>query len=71
MQTPIKENFAAPDFSGAAWSSVAVRLAAARPDQRVAFAVFVVEEIGVDRRREARIVELDRKIVAAFGGSGR
>src|SRR5271166_6927121 len=56
----------------ARWSgSVAVGPAAAGPDEGVAFAVLVVEEVGVDRRVEARIVQLDREIIAAFGGALR
>ena len=50
---------------------VAVGLAVAGPDEGVAFAIFVIEQVGVDRRVEARIVQLDRDIVAAFGGALR
>src|SRR5260221_14788659 len=50
---------------------VAARLAAARPDEGEGLAVLVVEEIGVDRRVEAGIVELDREIVAALVGALR
>src|ERR1700676_2364286 len=50
---------------------VAVRLAAAGPDEGVAFAVLVVEEVGVDRGVEARVVQLDREIVAALVGALR
>jgi hypothetical protein len=46
--------------------SVAVGLAAARPDEGEALAVLVVEEVGVDRRVEAGIVQLDREVVAAL-----
>jgi len=49
--------------------SVAVGLAAARPDEGEALAVLVVEEIGVDRGVEARIVQLDREVVAVLGGT--
>ena len=49
--------------------SVGVGLAAAGPDQRVALAVLVVEEVRVDRSVEARIVQLDREVVAAFAGA--
>src|SRR5258708_17002214 len=48
--------------------SIAVRLAAAGPDQRVGLGVFVVEEVGVDRSVEAWVVQLDREIIAAFAG---
>src|SRR5262245_55494320 len=52
------------------WSgSVAVLLAAPRPDERESLSV--LDEVGVDRRREARIVELDRKVVAALVGALR
>src|ERR1700704_7063694 len=51
--------------------SVAVGLAAAGPDEGVALGVFVVEEVGVDRSVEARIVQFDREIIAAFGGALR
>src|SRR6266478_8517435 len=46
--------------------SVAVGPAAARPDQAEGLAAFVIEEVGVDRRGEARIVELDREVIAAL-----
>src|SRR6202453_2487649 len=46
--------------------SVAVGLAAARPDQGRGLAILVVEEAGVDRSVEARIVKLDREVVAAL-----
>src|SRR6516164_8570005 len=48
---------------------VAVALAAAGPDQGVGLGVFVVEEVGVDRSVEARIVERDREIIAALAGA--
>jgi hypothetical protein len=41
--------------------SVAVRPAAARPDQAEGLAAFVIKEVGVDRRGEARIVELTER----------
>src|SRR5579871_1714385 len=44
--------------------SVAVGLAAARPDEGEALAVLVVEEVGVNRRVETRVVQLDREVVA-------
>src|SRR3954447_21025851 len=43
---------------------VAVLLAAARPDEVEGFAV--LDKVGVDRSGEARIVELDREIIAAI-----
>src|SRR5258708_19372086 len=49
--------------------SVGVGLAAGGPDQGVGLGAFVVEEVRVDRRIEARIVELDREIVAALVGA--
>src|SRR5262249_7893473 len=51
--------------------SVAVRPAAARPDQAEGLAAFVVEQVGVDRRVEAWIVELDREVIAALAGGLR
>src|SRR5262249_7727230 len=45
--------------------------AAARPDQAEGLAAFVIEEVGVDRRGEAWIVELDRQVIAAFVGTLR
>src|SRR3984957_19859508 len=50
---------------------VAVLAAGARPDECVAVAVLVVEEVGIDRRVEARVVQLDREIVAALVGALR
>ena len=49
--------------------SVGVDLAAAGPDERVALAALFVEEVRVDRSVEARIVQLDREVVAAFAGA--
>ena len=40
-----------------------------RPDEGVALALFVVEEVRVDRSVEARIVKLDREVVALFRGA--
>ena len=51
--------------------SVAVALAGARPDEGVALAVLVIEQVGEDRRVEGRIVELEREIVAALVGALR
>ena len=48
---------------------LAVLLAAAGPDKGVALAAFIVEEVGVDRRAEARIIQLDRDIIPPFGGA--
>jgi hypothetical protein len=48
--------------------SVAILTATARPDQIVRV-VLAVEEVGEDRCVEARIVELDREIVAALSGA--
>src|SRR5258705_9393211 len=53
------------------FGSVAVGLAAAGPDQNEGLGVFIVEEVGVDWSVKARIVELDREIVAALGGALR
>ena len=43
----------------------------AGPDEAVALAVLVGEEVGEDRRVEARIVELEAQIVAALVGALR
>lgn len=43
--------------------SVAVRT---RPDERVAFFAFHLDQRGVDRSREAWVVQLDREIVAVL-----
>ena len=48
---------------------LAVLLAAAGPDEGVAFAAFIVEEVGVDWGAEARIIQLDRDIISPFGGT--
>src|SRR5919107_1219211 len=45
---------------------LAVLLAAARPDQGVALAIRIIEQVGEDGRREARIVELEGKVVPAL-----
>src|SRR5262249_54914570 len=53
------------------WSgSVAVLLTAAGPDEGEALAV-ILDEVGVDWNGEARIVELDREVVAALVGALR
>tara|TARA_A200000159_G_scaffold127354_1_gene122956 strand:- start:52 stop:258 length:207 start_codon:yes stop_codon:yes gene_type:complete len=44
-------------------------LAGPRPEQGVAFAAFILEQVRVDRRVEGGIVELEREIVAAFFGA--
>src|SRR5882724_2993381 len=49
--------------------SVAVLPTGARPDEGEGFSV--LDEVGVDRSREARIVEFDREIVAALVGALR
>src|SRR5713101_6886105 len=51
--------------------SVAVGPAAAGPDEAEGLAAFVIEEVGVDRRVEARIVEFDREVIAALVGALR
>jgi len=38
----------------------------ARPDQRVGLAALVLDQVRVDRIREARIVELDREVRATL-----
>ncbi len=49
--------------------SIAVGLAAAGPDQGVGLGAIVVEEVGIDRSVEARIVQFHRKIIAALAGA--
>jgi hypothetical protein len=51
--------------------SVAVAATGAGPDEAEGLAALVVEEVGVDRRVEARVVELDREVVAALLGALR
>jgi len=46
-------------------------LAGPRPEQGVAFAIFIVEQVRVDRRVEGGIVELDREVIAALLGAFR
>src|SRR5580700_10751407 len=50
------------------WVLLAV-LARPRPEQGVAFAALIVEQVRVDRRVEGRIVELERQVVAALLGA--
>ena len=60
-----------PSSSGGAWlerASVAV-LPRPRPEQGVAFATFVVEQVRVDRRVEGRIVKFEREVVTPFLGA--
>src|SRR4029450_13651447 len=45
---------------------LAVLLAAARPDQGVALAIRIIEQVGEDGRVEARIVELEGEVVPAL-----
>ena len=51
--------------AGTCWASLAVAAGGTGPDEAVT-AVLVVEEVGVDRSGEARIVELEAEIVAAL-----
>src|SRR5487761_2158715 len=53
-------------FSG---TSFAPATGGARPDQRVAFAVLVVEEVGVDGGVEAGIVQFEAEVFAALVGA--
>ena len=41
----------------------------AGPDEAVAFAFLVVEEVGIDRSGEARIVQLQAEIIATLVGA--
>ena len=45
---------------------LAVLLAATRPDQGVALAIRIIEQVGEDGRGEARIIELEGEIVPAL-----
>jgi hypothetical protein len=49
--------------------SLAAASARPGPDQREGVGVLIVEEVGVDRGVEARIVELEAQIVAALAGA--
>ena len=72
MNNAIEKRPARMSGAFARWPSlVPVGLAAAGPDQGVGLGAFVVEEVRVDRRIEARIVELDREIIAALVGALR
>src|ERR1700728_613740 len=51
--------------------SVSVLSAGAGPDQGITVAGLVVEKVGVDRRVEARVIQLDREVVAALVGALR
>ena len=68
-QTTRKPRPVVPDGAFRRSGSVPVLLATTRPDEGEGFAAFVVEEVGVDRSREAWIVELDREIVATLAGA--
>ena len=46
-------------------------LAWPRPQQGVALAALLIEQVGVDRRVEGGIVELEREVVATFFGALR
>src|SRR6478609_4289336 len=63
-RSPFCSRSKAPPCGGASLRnrSVAVR---ARPDERMAFLAFDLDQRCVDRSREARVVQLDRVIFAA------
>src|SRR6478735_8242462 len=46
-------------------------LAGPRPEQGVALAAFIIEQVGVDRRDERGIIELEREVIAALFGALR
>ena len=48
---------------------LAVLLTAAGPNKGVALAAFITEQVGVDWRAEAWIIQLDRDVIAPFGGT--
>ena len=58
-----------PKSDGLASQLLAVAAAGAGPDEAVALAFLVDEEVGVDRSGEARIVQLEPEIVATLGGA--
>lgn len=58
-----------PAGRGIVGRSVAPAAVGAGPDQAVALAFLVVEEVGEDRGGEARIVELEAQVVAALVGA--
>src|SRR5262249_50888995 len=59
-----------PGGAGACGALLAV-LARTRPQQGVALATLVIEQVGVDRPVEGGIVELEREVVAPFFGALR
>ena len=64
------EGLAPPeDRAGRRRRLVGAAAVGAGPDQAVALAVLVVEEVGVDRGGEARIVELEAQVIAALVGA--
>src|SRR5579871_4454315 len=56
---------------GAAAKASVAALARPRPDEGVTVALFVVEQVRVDRGVERRVVELEREIVAPLLGALR
>jgi len=65
---------APPDRPGGAlWLAglLAVGLAGPGPDERVTLAAFILEQVGEDGGVEARVIELDREVVAALAGALR
>ena len=57
---------------GVGWERALLRvLPRPRPQQGIAFATLVVEQVGVDRGVEGGIVELEREVVATFLGALR
>ncbi len=55
----------APPFRRGRWGARSVPVAVgAGPDELHAFLAFDLDQGGVDRSREARVVQLDRKVVA-------
>jgi len=44
---------------------------AAGPDQGIAFAAFIGEQVGVDRRAEARVIQFDRDVFPPLVGAFR
>lgn len=70
---PLFTQMPPPDIAGrgSVRDLLAAGLAAAGPDQAVTLAAFIIEEVGVDRRAEAGVIQLDRDIVPPLVGAFR
>src|SRR3954468_21554110 len=70
LETPVRCSGAPPGSGRGAIDSLR-RLARPRPEEGVALAALVFEQVGVDRGVEGRIVELEGDIVASLFGAAR